>query len=240
MKAAGTAGDGVVWVMGAAAWNSDVARHEARPRDRQGRRSRRHLPAGALRSRRSAPTSIMTEAMEWAAKNGGITGPNIKAGHVREEGLDAGRPGGRLPEGDMDARGPSRRHRRCCSTRASSRATAGRCLIAQLMADGTIGMKKVYETRHPAQAGVARLVEASGPRRGAMGGDRESRPEATDTPEYGYPRSAAEPRRRCSRSTTSRWSTTTSSSSCAASASRCRRGRSSPCSAPTVPASRPR
>ncbi len=78
MKAAGTAADGVVWVMGAAKWGDDVpgmdlVREVSKMSDPKGEAYRAvHYVRGVC------AIFFMKEAMEWADRHGGITGPNIK------------------------------------------------------------------------------------------------------------------------------------------------------------------
>ncbi len=78
MKAAGVAADGVVWVMGAAKWGDEVpgmytVREVSKMSDPTGRKYRAvHYMRGVC------SMFYLREAMEWADKNGGLTGPNIK------------------------------------------------------------------------------------------------------------------------------------------------------------------
>ena len=78
MKAAGEAADGVVWVMGAAKWGDAVpgmytVREISKMSDPGGRKYR---PVHYMRAVYSM--FYLKEAMEWADKNGGLSGPNIK------------------------------------------------------------------------------------------------------------------------------------------------------------------
>jgi branched-chain amino acid transport system substrate-binding protein len=78
MKTAGVAANGVVWVMGAAKWGDEVpgmytVREISKMSDPTGRKYRAvHYMRGVC------SMFYLKEAMEWADKNGGLTGPNIK------------------------------------------------------------------------------------------------------------------------------------------------------------------
>ena len=78
MKGAGEAADGVVWVMGAAKWGDEVpgmytVREISKMSDPSGRTYR---PVHYMRG--ICSIFYLKEAMEWADKNGGLSGPNIK------------------------------------------------------------------------------------------------------------------------------------------------------------------
>jgi branched-chain amino acid transport system substrate-binding protein len=91
----------------------------------------------------------MKEAMEWADKNGGITGENIKQGmYQKKDWVPAGMegvcpPGTWTPE---DHRGFTHVLVYQANVKGDVPADAD---IAQLMTDGTIGMTKVYEADVP-------------------------------------------------------------------------------------------
>jgi class 3 adenylate cyclase/ABC-type branched-subunit amino acid transport system substrate-binding protein len=78
MKAVGVAADGVVWVMGAPKWDDEVpgmytVREVSKMSDPTGCKYRAvHYMRGVC------SMFYLKEAMEWADKNGGLTGPNIK------------------------------------------------------------------------------------------------------------------------------------------------------------------
>ena len=78
MKAAGVAADGVVWVMGSARWGEEVpgmytVREVSKMSDPAGREYRAvHYMRGVC------SMFYLKEAMEWADRNGGLTGANIK------------------------------------------------------------------------------------------------------------------------------------------------------------------
>ncbi len=86
MQAAGGAADGVVWVMGAGAWGEavsgmDLVREISKMSDP---RLKKHRTVHYLRG--ICSVFVMKEAMEWADREGGITGPNIKAAMYRQPG----------------------------------------------------------------------------------------------------------------------------------------------------------
>jgi len=78
MKGAGEAADGVVWVMGAATWGDAApgmytVREISKMSDPGGRKYR------AVHYMRAVCSMFyLKEAMEWADKHGGLSGPNIK------------------------------------------------------------------------------------------------------------------------------------------------------------------
>ncbi|MBY4678341.1 ABC transporter substrate-binding protein [Marinobacterium arenosum] len=79
MKAAGVAADSVVWVMGAVKWGDNVpgmyrVREVSKMSDPAGRNYR---PVHYIRSLCSM--FYLKEAMEWADRNGGLSGPNIRS-----------------------------------------------------------------------------------------------------------------------------------------------------------------
>lgn len=85
MDAAGEAGDGVVWVVGAQPWTSDapgmkLVREISKMSDPSGTQYRAvHYTRGIC------SVFYMKEAMEWADENGGITGENIKKGMYQKK-----------------------------------------------------------------------------------------------------------------------------------------------------------
>jgi branched-chain amino acid transport system substrate-binding protein len=148
MKAAGKAANGVVWVMGAAAWDADAPGmklvHEiAKNADPNVTYETGHYIRGIC------SFFYMKEAMEWADKNGGITGPNIKQGmYQKKDWVPAGLEGVCPP-----ATWTAEDHRGFTQVfvyqgKVTADAPADED-IAQLMADGTIGMEKVYEANIP-------------------------------------------------------------------------------------------
>jgi branched-chain amino acid transport system substrate-binding protein len=80
MKTAGAAADGVVWVMGAAKWGDDVpgmytVQEVSKMSDPSGQAYR---PVHYIRG--VCSMFLIKEAMEWADRNGGISGANIRQG----------------------------------------------------------------------------------------------------------------------------------------------------------------
>ncbi len=78
IKATGEPGDGVAWVVGAPPWGTDVSgmstlKEVSKMSDPDGKADR---PLHYIRG--VCATFFMRDAMEMAAKQGGITGPNIK------------------------------------------------------------------------------------------------------------------------------------------------------------------
>ncbi|MGF1640867.1 MAG: ABC transporter substrate-binding protein [Rhodospirillales bacterium] len=148
MKAAGKAADGVVWVMGAASWNDDLPGmklvHEiAKTGDPNVGYWTVHYIRGIC------SFFFMKEAMEWADRNGGVTGANIKKGMYQiKDWVPAGLEGV-CPPGTWtaeDHRGFTRVLVYRGNVKADAEAAAD---IAKLMADGTIGMEEVYEAEIP-------------------------------------------------------------------------------------------
>lgn len=148
MKAAGKAANGVVWVLGAAPWTSDAPGmklvHEIAKEADPGIT---YWPVHYIRG--ICSFFFMKEAMEWADKNGGITGENIKQGmYQKKDWVPAGMEGV-CPPGTWtteDHRGFT--HVLLYQADVKSDAPAG-ADVAALMADGTIGMTKVYEAEIP-------------------------------------------------------------------------------------------
>jgi len=94
LKAAGVAADGVVWVMGATKWGDEVpgmytVREVSKMSDPAERNYRTvHYLRGVC------SMFFLKEAMEWADKHGGLTGPNIKrAMYLKKDWVPAGLDG---------------------------------------------------------------------------------------------------------------------------------------------------
>ncbi|MBK8174977.1 MAG: ABC transporter substrate-binding protein [Rhodospirillales bacterium] len=148
MKAAGKAANGVVWPMGAQPWTADVPgmklvhdiAHAADPRIA-------YEPVHYIRG--ICSMFYMKEAMEWADKNGGITGVNIKTGmYQKKDWVPVGLEGV-CPKATWTAED----HRGFTEVliyqaRVPADPPAG-AEIAQLVADGAIGMSQVYEVDIP-------------------------------------------------------------------------------------------
>lgn len=147
MKAAGEAGNGVVWVMGAAKWGDDVpgmklVQAVSKTSDPKGAAYRAvHYIRGVC------AVYFMKEAMEWADKNGGINGPNIKkAMYQKKDWVPAGLEGACPPGtwGDTDHRAFTTVFVYRGMVKGSTDAP-----LAELMKNGTISMAKIYEANVP-------------------------------------------------------------------------------------------
>lgn len=150
MKAAGEAANGVVWVMGAAKWGDDVPGMKtiqaiSKSSDPKGVAYRTpHYIRGVC------SIFFMKEAMEWADKNGGINGPNVKKAMYQKKdwvpvGLEGACPAGTWTESDH--RGFSRVLVYRGAVKGATDAS-----IPDLAKAGTISMAKVYEANVPRKA----------------------------------------------------------------------------------------
>jgi branched-chain amino acid transport system substrate-binding protein len=150
MKAAGEAANGVVWVMGAAKWGDDVPGMKtiqaiSKSSDPKGAAYRTpHYIRGVC------SIFFMKEAMEWADKNGGINGPNVKKAMYQKKdwvpvGLEGACPAGSWTE--TDHRGFSRVLVYRGTVKGATDAS-----IADLVKGGMISMAKVYEATVPRKA----------------------------------------------------------------------------------------
>ncbi|MFO0996097.1 MAG: ABC transporter substrate-binding protein [Alphaproteobacteria bacterium] len=150
MKAAGEAANGVVWVMGSARWGDDVPGMKmiqaiSKSSDPKGVAYRTpHYIRGIC------SIFFMKEAMEWADKNGGVNGPNVKkAMYQKKDWVPAGLEGV-CPVGtwsEADHRGFSRVLIYRGTVKGSTDAP-----IPDLAKAGTISMAKVYEVNVPRKA----------------------------------------------------------------------------------------
>jgi len=148
MKAAGKAADGVVWVMSTAAWNDDVPgmkllRAVSKISDPTGKVYRPvHYTRGVC------PIFYMKEAMEWADKNGGISGPNIKkALESRTDWVPAGLEG---VCGPVTWSATDHRSQMIVPLyQASVTGDTANGEIGELLASGAMGMKKIYTAHIP-------------------------------------------------------------------------------------------
>ncbi|MSP66848.1 MAG: branched-chain amino acid ABC transporter substrate-binding protein [Alphaproteobacteria bacterium] len=147
MKAAGKAADGVAWVMGAAKWGDNVpgmklVQDVSKMSDPSGKAYRSvHYIRGIC------SMFWMKEAIEWADKNGGINGPNIKNGMYKKAnwvpaGLEGVCPSGTWTESD---------HRGITKVLVYRSKVTGATDgdLAALVTAGTIGMEKVFEGDMP-------------------------------------------------------------------------------------------
>lgn len=136
LKASGEAADKLVWVVGAATWNDEVpgmklVKAISKVSDPSGAEAR---PVHYIRA--VCSVFYMKEAMEAAAKAGGITGPNIKKAmesHAKDW-VPAGLEGVCLP-----STWTADDHRGTTTVKVYQAATKG----------GAIGMKQVYTAEIP-------------------------------------------------------------------------------------------
>ena len=148
MKAAGEAANGVVWVMGAAKFGDDVpgmklVKAVSKTSDPKGTKYRAvHYIRGVC------SIFFMKEAMEWADKNGGVSGPNIKKAMYQKKdwipaGLEGVCPGGTWSSDD---------HRGFAKVFIYRGKVAGDTSggsIPDLAMNGVIAMEKVGEANIP-------------------------------------------------------------------------------------------
>ncbi len=147
MQAAGVGADGVVWVMGAAKWGDDVpgmytVQEISKMSDPTGKVYR---PVHYIRG--ICSIFYIKEAMEWADRNGGLSGANIRQGlYQRQDWVPAGLEGVCSPASwtPEDHRGITRvliyRSHVSGPTDAS---------VADLISQGIIRMERVYSTDIP-------------------------------------------------------------------------------------------
>jgi branched-chain amino acid transport system substrate-binding protein len=151
MKAAGDAANGVVWVMGAAKWADGVPGMKlveavSKMSDPKGVKYRAvHYIRGVC------SIFFMKEALEWADKNGGIKGENIKQAMYQKKdwvptGLEGVCPPGSWTENDH------RGFTQAFVYRGVVKGDTSGGGVAKLMKAGTIGMEKVYEAKIPRKA----------------------------------------------------------------------------------------
>jgi branched-chain amino acid transport system substrate-binding protein len=148
MKAAGKTADGVVWPMGAQPWTADVPGmklvHDiATAVDPKTTYKPVHYIRGVC------SYYYMKEAMEWADKNGGISGPNIKKGMYQKKDWTPAGLEGVCPKATWtpeDHRGFTEVLVYQAIVKSDPPADAD---IAKLINDGTIGMRQVYSVDIP-------------------------------------------------------------------------------------------
>jgi branched-chain amino acid transport system substrate-binding protein len=148
MKAIGKGADGVVWVMSTPAWTDSVPGmklvHEiSKMSDSTGKVYR---PVHYIRA--VCAVFYMKEAMEWADKNGGITGPNIKKGFYQKTAW--------VPKGLDGVCGPAtwtpedhRSHSKVPIFQASVNGPTETGEIGDLMSSGVLKITKVAESDIP-------------------------------------------------------------------------------------------
>jgi branched-chain amino acid transport system substrate-binding protein len=143
MKAAGSAANGVVWVMSNANWKSDapgmkLVRDISKMSDPSGKVYR---PVHYIRG--ICSVFYMKEALEWADKNGGIDGPNIKkAMYQRKDWVPAGLDGV-CPSANWQADD----HRAITQVplyQASVKGETSQGEIGELFASGAMSMSEVF------------------------------------------------------------------------------------------------
>ncbi|MEQ9642923.1 MAG: ABC transporter substrate-binding protein [Alphaproteobacteria bacterium] len=148
MKAAGKAADGVTWVMSNPSWNDEAPgmktmREVSKMSDPTGKEYR---PVHYIRA--ACSIFYMKEALEWADKNGGITGPNVKkALESRTDWVPAGLEGvcGPVTWTPED-------HRAQIDIPIYQAVVSGDTTqddMAMLIEKGTIGMKRVFDANIP-------------------------------------------------------------------------------------------
>jgi branched-chain amino acid transport system substrate-binding protein len=149
MQAAGEAADGVVWVMGASAWGEAVSgmalvREISKMSDPH---LKKHRTVHYLRG--ICSVFLMKEAMEWADREGGITGPMIKAAMYRKPGwVPRGLEGVCLP-----ATWSAEDHRGIVDVPIyRGRASAAEGDLPGLVAAGAISMERLAIQRIPRKA----------------------------------------------------------------------------------------
>ncbi len=148
MKTAGEAADGVVWVMSTASWTDDapgmkLVREVSKMSDPSGETFR---PVHYIRG--LCHPFYMKEALEWADKNGGITGENIKKGfYQKKDWVPAGLEGvcGPVTWTEDDHRSQTT----IPLYQASVKGETAEGGISDLLAKGTMSMKKVFTAEIP-------------------------------------------------------------------------------------------
>lgn len=148
MKTAGEAADGVVWVMSTASWTDDapgmkLVREVSKMSDPSGETFR---PVHYIRG--LCHPFYMKEALEWADKNGGITGENIKKGfYQKKDWVPAGLEGvcGPVTWTEDDHRSQTT----IPLYQASVKGETAEAEIGELLANGTMSMQKVFTAEIP-------------------------------------------------------------------------------------------
>jgi len=147
MKAAGTAANGVVFPMGAAAFGADVPGMKMINAINAAGSNKAYHAVHYMRG--VCSFFYMKEAMEWAAKNGGMTGPKIKEGMYQTKdwvpaGLEGVCPSGTWT--NVDHRG----HMDVYVYQANVKANPDpKSTVSELLKAGTIGMTKLFDAKLP-------------------------------------------------------------------------------------------
>ncbi len=149
MQAAGPAADGVVWVMGASAWGEavpgmDLVREISKMSDPH---LRKHRTVHYLRG--ICSVFLMKEAMESADRDGGVTGPKIKAAmYSRPDWVPRGLEGVCLP-----ATWSAEDHRGVVDVPIyRGRAQAAEGDLAGLVGSGAVSMERLTVLKIPRKA----------------------------------------------------------------------------------------
>jgi branched-chain amino acid transport system substrate-binding protein len=150
MKAAGTAANGVVFPMGAAAFGADVPGMKLVKEINAAGSNADHHAVHYMRG--VCSFFYMKEAMEWAAANGGMTGENIKKGmYQKKDWIPAGLEGV-CPPGTWTAE-DHRGHMNVYVYQANVKKDADpNASVSDLLKDGTIGMTKLFDAELPRKA----------------------------------------------------------------------------------------
>ena len=150
MKAAGTAANGVVFPMGAAAFGADVPGMKTVMEMNAAGSNAAHHSVHYMRG--VCSFMYMKEAIEWAAANGGLSGENIRNGMYQKKdwvpaGLDGVCPAGTWTADDH------RGHMDVFVYQAQVTADPDpSSSVADLLKDGTISMKKLFDAKLPRKA----------------------------------------------------------------------------------------
>ncbi|GGF54183.1 branched-chain amino acid ABC transporter substrate-binding protein [Terasakiella brassicae] len=145
MKAAGAAADGVVFPMGAAAYGADVPGMKLVKEINAAGSNEEHHPVHYMRG--VCSFFYMKEAMEWAAKNGGITGDNIKKGMYQTANWVPAGLEGVCPAGTWTAE-DHRGHMDVYVYQANVKGEVDPSKsVPELLKDGTIGMTKLFDAK---------------------------------------------------------------------------------------------
>jgi len=145
MKATGAAADGVVFPMGAAAYGADVPGMKLVKEINAAGSNKEHHAVHYMRG--VCSFFYMKEAMEWAAKNGGINGDNIKKGMYQTQNWVPAGLEGVCPAGTWTAE-DHRGHMDVYVYQANVKGEVDPSKsVTELLQDGTIGMTKLFDAK---------------------------------------------------------------------------------------------